>query len=203
MYSFKRSLIALVGLLVLVGVLATLLPLVGRGQGTPPNGPPPQDVIVINSAAQPVPVTGSVTVANVGSGRLLVRDVDNPARQPFETNQNCSPSGGALGCQMSFTVPAGKRLVIEYASMHASIPAGEVAELAIGTTVAGTFVEHVLPLTPPSMPFAAGGLVARVGQVVRLYADPGTVIFLNVGRSGVGTPTNFSVSISGHLVDVP
>lgn len=35
MYSFKKSLIALVGLLVLVGVLATLLPLVTRGQGNP------------------------------------------------------------------------------------------------------------------------------------------------------------------------
>ncbi len=201
MYRLKNSLFALVGVLVLVGVVAAVMPLAGRGQGIG-SGPPPQDVIVVNSSSQPVPVTGSVTVANLGSSRLLVRDVDNPARQPFETNQSCS-AGGALGCQLSFTVPAGKRLVIEYASMHASIPVGEVAELSIVTSVAGTFVEHVLPLTPPSVPFAAGGLVARVGQVVRLYADPGTVVFVNVGRSGVGSPTNFSVSISGHLVDVP
>ena len=40
MFSFKRSLIALVGLLVLVGVLATLLPLVSRGQGNPNIVPP-------------------------------------------------------------------------------------------------------------------------------------------------------------------
>ena len=33
MFSFKRSLIALVGLLVIVGALATLMPLVSRGQG--------------------------------------------------------------------------------------------------------------------------------------------------------------------------
>jgi hypothetical protein len=33
MFSFKRSLIALVGLLVIVGTLATLMPLVSRGQG--------------------------------------------------------------------------------------------------------------------------------------------------------------------------
>ena len=31
MFSFKRSLIALVGVLVLVGALATLMPLVGVG----------------------------------------------------------------------------------------------------------------------------------------------------------------------------
>jgi hypothetical protein len=36
MFSFKRSLIALVGLLVLVGALATLMPLVSRGQGGNP-----------------------------------------------------------------------------------------------------------------------------------------------------------------------
>ena len=33
MYSFKKSLVALVGLLALVGGLAALLPLIGRGQG--------------------------------------------------------------------------------------------------------------------------------------------------------------------------
>ena len=33
MFSFKRSLIALVGILVLVGVVAAVMPLVGRGQG--------------------------------------------------------------------------------------------------------------------------------------------------------------------------
>jgi hypothetical protein len=36
MFSFKRSLVALVGVLVLVGTLATLLPLVSRGQGNNP-----------------------------------------------------------------------------------------------------------------------------------------------------------------------
>jgi hypothetical protein len=38
MFSLKRSLIALVGIFVLVVSLATLMPLVGRGQG---QGPPP------------------------------------------------------------------------------------------------------------------------------------------------------------------
>jgi len=36
MFNFKRSLIALVGVLVLVGALATLMPLVSRGQGGNP-----------------------------------------------------------------------------------------------------------------------------------------------------------------------
>lgn len=36
MFSFKRSLIALLGVLVLVGTLAALLPLVSRGQGNNP-----------------------------------------------------------------------------------------------------------------------------------------------------------------------
>ena len=36
MFSFKRSLTALVGLLVIVGALATLMPLISRGQGGNP-----------------------------------------------------------------------------------------------------------------------------------------------------------------------
>ena len=36
MFSFKRSLIAFLGLLVIVGALATLMPLVSRGQGNNP-----------------------------------------------------------------------------------------------------------------------------------------------------------------------
>ena len=36
MFSFKRSLIALVGVLIIVGTLATLMPLVRRGQGGNP-----------------------------------------------------------------------------------------------------------------------------------------------------------------------
>ena len=40
MYSFKKSLAAFVGVLVLVGLSATLLPLVGRGQGGRDNALP-------------------------------------------------------------------------------------------------------------------------------------------------------------------
>ena len=36
MFSFKKSLLGLVGLLVIVGALATLMPLVSRGQGGNP-----------------------------------------------------------------------------------------------------------------------------------------------------------------------
>jgi hypothetical protein len=39
MYNFKKSLIALVGILFLAGGIAALLPLVGRGQGKPPFAP--------------------------------------------------------------------------------------------------------------------------------------------------------------------
>ena len=39
MFSFKRSLVALVGLLVLVGGIAAVMPLVSRGQGQAPFGP--------------------------------------------------------------------------------------------------------------------------------------------------------------------
>ena len=46
MFSFKRSLIALVGLLVIVGALATLMPLISRGQGGNPLTKRPAEVLL-------------------------------------------------------------------------------------------------------------------------------------------------------------
>ena len=199
MFSLKKSVTALVGLLVLVVTLVALVPLVSRGQGNSGNHPPPFDVNVVNT---PLPVTGTVTVGNLGDSPLPVRDVDNPARQPVQARANCSVTI-ETGCLPTiYTVPAGKRLVIEYASMDANVPAGELAQLAIATRTGGETVEHAFPLTPPSVAFSAGR-AANVGQQVRLYADPGTSVVVTGSRSGFGSPASFIFTISGHLVDVP
>ena len=114
MFSFKKSLTALVGLLVLVVTLVALEPRVSRGQGNNANAPPPFDVKVINSPSEPVPVTGTVSVSNLGANPLPVRDVDNPARNPFQAQVLCTIQAGTSGKRCTITtVPQGKRLVIE------------------------------------------------------------------------------------------
>jgi hypothetical protein len=190
-------------------------------------GPDPGiNVIVNNSPANPVPVTGSVTGSITGTVGLTpgtsvlidntvgdpvrVRNV-NDANQPVQAQASCLTT--ALGCLPTiYTVPAGKRLVIEYASMRVCILPGQSATLEIATTVGGQSASHYLNGTPPA---AGPGTVAigcnsgtpssevATGQQVRIYADAGTGVVVTGSRNGnVGT-ASFHFSISGYLVDVP
>ena len=183
MSSFRKSLVGLAGLLALVSAVAILTPRTGLGQ---PNAP--------------IPTQLNVHVKNT---LLDVRDVDNPARQPVQADAECSSE--QLGCFLTiYTVPAGKRLVIEYASMEANIPEGQITQLRVTTVAGGVPSGHRLPLSAPSVTFGSGGgHLTSVGQQVRLYADPGTsVVVVSLRTSNVGTAT-FRFTISGHLVDVP
>lgn len=138
-----------------------------------------------------------VNVVNTPS----VRDTDNPARQPVQAQAACQ-ANNVIGClPIIYTVPAGKRLVIEFASMNANLPAGQTAQLAIQTSAGGETVNHHFPLTPPAVPFQGQG-AAAAGQQVRLYADAGTVVTVQ-GTRNIATGTAFfNFSISGYLVDV-
>ncbi|MBA3354685.1 MAG: hypothetical protein H0U18_01850 [Pyrinomonadaceae bacterium] len=106
-----------------------------------------------------------------------------------------------LGCDETiYTVPAGKRLVIEYASMAAEIPVGQVASWNISTFVGGRLERNRFPQTSPAVAFNNVS-ATEAGQQVRIYADPGTNVEAGgIPNSGSGS---FYFTISGHLVDVP
>lgn len=134
---------------------------------------------------------------------LEVRDLDNPARQPFQVTRTCGVVDQSIGCAVNIGVPLGKRLVIEYVSMLAIMPVGQVASFNVETTIGGVSVQHQLPLSPPAIgPFNTGPR-ASVGQQVRLYGDPGTTFSLDATRSASVGEATFKFSISGHLVNVP
>lgn len=197
MFSFKKSVAALGGMLALIVTLVALVPLVSRGQGNSGNAPPPFDVNVVNT---PLPVTGTVSVSNLGDAPLPVQDVDSPGRQPVTAEGSCSGSG----CTATvYTVPAGKRLIVEYASLTANIPLGKVARWRLITNNAGQQgAELNFPLTQPPVIF---GIIPQstAGQQVRLYAEAGSEVEMNGTTSDNATPSNYIFSISGYLVDVP
>jgi hypothetical protein len=87
---------------------------------------PDRRVIVTNT---PLPVSGTV----------FVRDVDNPARQPFQIGFRITMmNSGTEQVFQSITVPDGKRLVIEYVSMASgSVPVGQKSECASGEAIGG------------------------------------------------------------------
>jgi len=98
-----------------------------------------------------------------------------------------------------FTVPAGKRLVIEFVTAQGTVPSGEFPEFKLVATVGGISAEHSLLTSPMSQ---SGSLVRfEASEVVRIYADPGTTVTFLVRRpNGAAGAANLGMTISGHLV---
>jgi hypothetical protein len=183
-------------------------------------GPQPTSVTVVNT---PLPVTGtvqlpsgtSVRIDNTVTDPVRVRNV-NDALQPVQVTANCAtdPDFGTLGCGPGtfYTVPAGKRLVIEYASMDIGcILPGQAVTLAITTTTNGVDATHFAMAPAAAGPgvtaiacnLPSASSITAVGQVVRLYADAGTFVSVAANRNSNVGQMDATISISGYLMDVP
>ena len=150
----------------------------GRGEVIA-HGRPAQPVRVVNTDARPVPT----------------RDVDNPAREPFQAfvptfNESTPPT--------LFAVPEGKRAGVEYASITCSDPnLGQVATGVLQTHTGGVTAPHLIPL------HATGGGTFSGAEATRAYADAGTFISMLARNYTTGTYSCFDGAISGYLVKVP
>ena len=135
-----------------------------------------------------------VTIVNSAAAPALTEDVTNPALQPFQKAllpfSSTSNQGSA-----SFTVPAGKELVIEYTSSQAQDLAGGAATMILYTVAGGVESGYLV--------FNVVTNISQINQQVRIYADPGTTVeAFEVNASGA-THCGGYIAISGHLVDVP
>lgn len=167
----------------------------------------PWTVLANQSGTWNVSLVGAntVEVSNSSSSPLYVRDVDNPAQQPFQRELDAHFSPGSSSASDSLTVPAGKRLVIEFAAETVNLPAGQHMWVRIQTTANGS--TNQFTLTPSflcacgadSSDFLAGN------QELHLYADPGTTVSIvaNLLVSTANTNTGADVVMSGHYVNVP
>lgn len=192
----NRSVIltAILSLLAYSGFLSTAL------AATPPPGIQ-GNVTVVNTAAEPVPVTGTVSGTITGT----VTDADNPARHAVQQDFTLSDPSSTGVSTSTIAIPAKKIFVIEYVSWAVNRPAvGDLLEVEVGTTgpkldgTTGTvFYDMVIP--PPS----SGSSLGNVGgQVVRLYAQPGTTLTVRAGLTA-SQQISGSVSISGYFVSSP
>lgn len=171
----KNSLITFAGLALLISALALFMPLLTKGQGGQAAGP---NVLVVNTPAEPVPV----------------RDVDKPARQPFQKRVS--------EADFEFTVPEGKRLVIEYfsATLNSSLNCeANIVLIRTAVTVSGEeeIVFHRFE------PVRTSSLSDHLSQPTRIYADPNTPVRFLLDSNPNNCGANFSGGVSGYLVDVP
>ena len=138
-----------------------------------------------------------------------MKDQDHGARQPVIMQAAIDFYDGSYYPHITpaanmYTVPANKRLVIEYYS--ADIPAltAQRVRLSIQTTTAGNPISlYFLPLNAP-VAFDPFGLQATsIASGLVIYCDPLTAVHLNVTRStNGGATTAGNVTLSGYLVDL-
>jgi hypothetical protein len=123
---------------------------------------------------------------------------------PVQVMGQCDMAGNAVACNaVLYTVPAGKRLVIEYASMEAALPVGQTARMGIQILIGGSHFTHTLPMTAPTQPgFFTGAHYTSVAQKVRIYVDEGQTVRAWVQRSdGSNGSGSAKFAISGYQRD--
>lgn len=150
-----------------------------------------------------------VFVTNDGTSPAVVRDVDNPTRQPFAMDFDLEFTAGSSavglpgdpGGSASFTVPSGKRLVIEFATAICNVPSGQQCRLGILESESGVLVKHDLAVSDHQLwPVTH---LHTATQPMRIYIEPSGSVFVFGRRSdGTGTGT-LDFSLSGYFVDVP
>jgi hypothetical protein len=181
---------------------------------------PSTPVQVTNGTSNPVPVTGSlgvsgaVTIANPASLPLPVRNVDVAARQPFSRTlalnaQIGSLVGASTGQHLPYTVPPGKRLIIEDVGAQVLVPVGQKAQVVLevqNPAPAGTF-RTVRPLTIAFQLTSALGIPAQdvfvAGEPVRMAVNAGEILRAFFQRSAPTGSGVVEVYVHGYLVDVP
>jgi len=154
-------------------------------------------VIVVNTTNNPVPVQ----LASGSNAPVIVRAVDSPAPQPFQTRTNITLAAGVFGALPSlFTVPAGKRLVLEFASTSVFMPSGQpIRILHVGInnpSVANADIYPTFRLT------ASGDDIYSGSQLIRLYVEPGQEVLVDFERPTTTGTASANVTLSGYFVDV-
>lgn len=130
-----------------------------------------------------------------------VCEVNNPDKNPFQTGLEMTLGAGMPIVDGFFVVPAGKRLVIEYISGQAFLPAGQTLLLSIMCRAQDDGVWHYLPAT--TIGRFGNEDCFQYGGLVRLYADPGSAVALQLSRDSLAGAGAGRVSLSGYLVSIP
>lgn len=208
MQHLKRAMIVLVGLAA-IGLLMSITYRPASAGGSAP-------VTVMNT---PLPVslqgTGSVsgavtaTVNNTTANPVPTARVDNDARNVVRlANSDTIPPGLTDSCggcpgvpmldmttRLPYTVPSGKRLVIDSVSAYATPPAGQNAF----ATLYNGFTFTRVPL------YAQGSFVVGLVQLntmrIRDYVDSNSQYLVSFTRTGATSGMFWRMDAVGHLED--
>lgn len=139
-------------------------------------------------------------VANGGAPARAAQGADD-LKQPYQRLLVMPLDPGKFSESVSFTVPVGKRLVVEQASASASMPTGQKVTVNVATTGGGLNGRAWLAL-------AAQGAISgsdryAAAEPLRMYADSGTAVTFQAARSDASATASLNFSIAGYLVEAP
>ncbi len=149
--------------------------------------------------------TASTVIAQTARA-VLIKDMDNPIRQPIFLTGQLTAANGLL---FTYTVPDGKRFVGEFINGHISgshdVEPQETRFRILLTPVTG-IPKTIWLFTEPEARYYNTETTRTyvLSQLIRFYADPGTEIEVRAFRfSMIGTtdPEDSEVQLVGHLVD--
>ncbi len=206
-----------------MGALVLLAIAAGAGQALAGQSPNPIPVQI--AAPLPVPVTGTVGIGNtptVTIGGTPGVTVANDATQPVPTANQVGPGFQPVSLQPVisvlanaengwagnfFTVPAGKRLVIDYIGAACLTPIGKtvlaIAVDALPANSGGTTSSAFAPAGSPTVYQDSPAFQAAVvSQKVEMFANAGDTITIGVFTNGGPSAASFTnISVNGYLVD--
>jgi hypothetical protein len=141
-----------------------------------------------------------VRVINTKSEPVPTDDLSDAKRELFQTAKYFIQQPNTnLNVVDVVSVPVGKRLVIEHICMEGKVPPNQVVS---GFEILCNGFWHDL-LVNKQPPAGNGNAVFRASQLVRLYADSGTLVRATFVRSSALETGAFNVVVSGYLVDMP
>jgi hypothetical protein len=201
--------------------LAAAVVLAAPGDTRAQPGPPPGlSVRVVNTPAEPVPVTTNAPVEVIASAPLPVAlsapvsiDTTTPlpvsivgpgAPQPIQISLFQPSTNPPLPDNNKYRVPDGKRLVIEYVSCFGLDADDFIVALFVKTRLDGLDSFHLCPFEVRVNSGRPGTGMSYAGaQPMRAYADPGTDVVIGFSQSPAAAFPVFSAVLSGYLIDVP
>jgi len=101
------------------------------------------------------------------------------------------------------SVPAGKRMVIEYVSVQAFIPSGQKALFSVIVFLQGQITGTWHYMESTAIGAFGGQDYFQCGRLVKLYADPGTTVMPRTDRDSPTGTGQSRMTLSGHLISVP
>jgi len=148
----------------------------------------------VNVANQPTVALAPGAIVGALNANAL-----QPVRKQVEVQFNDGDEGGRV---LAYTVPAGKRFVLEDLSGNAFLPSGQkLVGVSFGLGDGPNTFVHLTP-TPTGPDAIAPQDLFEFGRLARAYVEPGDTSFVDAARSSTSGIGGVFVTITGYLIDL-